>query len=49
VAPDDDPTQAPASDTPGRAWREASVGTVSFWDKDGERLKTLYLGQRADP
>ena len=44
-APDDDPTQAPASDTPGRAWREASVGTVSFWDKDGERLKTLYLGE----
>jgi hypothetical protein len=44
-APDDDPTQAPASDTPGRAWREASVGTVSFWDKDGERLKTIYLGE----
>ena len=42
---DDDPTAAPASDTPGRAWREASVGTVSFWDKDGERLKTIYLGQ----
>ena len=44
-APDEDPTAAPASDTPGRAWREASVGTVSFWDKDGERLKTIYLGQ----
>ncbi len=44
-APDDDATQAPVSDTPGRAWREASVGTVSFWDKDGERLKTIYLGQ----
>ena len=44
-APDDDPTKASASDTPGRAWREASVGTVSFWDKDGERLKTIYLGE----
>jgi len=44
-APDDDPTQAPASDTKGLAWREASVGTISFWDKEGEWLKTIYLGQ----
>jgi len=44
-APDDDPTEAPASDTKGLAWREASVGTISFWDKDGEWLKTIYLGQ----
>jgi hypothetical protein len=43
--PNDDPTQAPASDTQGLAWREASVGTVSFWDKDGEWLKTIYLGE----
>jgi len=41
----DDPTQAPASDTQGLGWREASVGTVSFWDKDGEWLKTTYLGE----
>lgn len=26
----------------GRAWHEASVGTVSFWDKEGEHLKTIY-------
>jgi hypothetical protein len=41
----DDPTQAPAEDTEGLAWREAAVGTVSFWDKNGEWLKTIYLGQ----
>jgi hypothetical protein len=41
----DDATQAPMKDTKGRAWREASVGTVSFWDKDGELLKTIYLGE----
>ena len=43
--PEDDATEAPASDTKGLAWREASVGTLSFWDKDGEWLKTIYLGQ----
>lgn len=26
----------------GRAWHEASVGTVSFWDMNGEHLKTIY-------
>jgi hypothetical protein len=45
LALDDDPTKAPASDTEGLVWREAAVGTVSFWDKDGEWLKTIYLGQ----
>jgi hypothetical protein len=35
----------PDGHTQGRAWREASVGTVSFWDKDGELLKTIYLGE----
>jgi hypothetical protein len=45
VSENDDPTQAPARDTQGLAWREASVGTLSFWDKDGELLKTIYLGQ----
>ena len=42
--PAEDVTQAPMGDTQGRAWREASVGTVSFWDKNGDRLKTIYLG-----
>jgi hypothetical protein len=41
----DDATQVPTEDTQGLAWREASVGTVSFWDKDGELLKTIYLGE----
>jgi hypothetical protein len=43
--PEDDATTAPAKDTKGLAWREASVGTLSFWDKDGQWLKTIYLGQ----
>lgn len=43
--PTDDATQAPMGDTKGRAWREASVGTVSFWDRAGELLKTIYLGE----
>lgn len=29
----------------GRAWHEATVGTVSFWDKKGEHLKTVYLAR----
>jgi hypothetical protein len=41
----DDATEAPTDDTQGLAWREASVGTVSFWDKGGELLKTIYLGE----
>jgi hypothetical protein len=41
----DDPTQAPGNDTKGLKWREASVGTLSFWNKDREWLKTIYLGQ----
>jgi len=41
----DDATLAPMDDTKGRAWREASVGTVSFWDRNGELLKTIYLGE----
>lgn len=40
-------SQAPADedDVAGRAWHEAMVGTVSFWDADGEHLKTIYVGR----
>jgi hypothetical protein len=26
-------------------WRQATVGTIAFYDKQGERLKTIYVGQ----
>ena len=44
-ADEEDATTTDAVDTDGRAWKEASVGTVSFWDKDGEHLKTIYLAE----
>lgn len=31
--------------TGGRAWHEAGVGTVAYYDIEGNRLKTTYLGQ----
>lgn len=31
--------------TMGRAWHEAGVGTVAYYDIEGNRLKTTYLGQ----
>ena len=39
------PAPGPAANdsTLGRSWHEASVGTVSFWDKDCKHLKTIYL------
>jgi hypothetical protein len=42
---------APANDdhTNGRAWHEASVGTLAFFDKDGERLKTIYVARMPEP
>jgi hypothetical protein len=41
------PTAVPIPDDgrEGRTWHEAGVGTVSFWDKDGEHLKTLYVAR----
>ena len=30
------------------AWHEASCGTLSFFDKDGERLSTCYYGRRPE-
>jgi hypothetical protein len=29
----------------GRAWHEATVGTLAFWDAEGEHLKTIYIGR----
>ena len=38
--------EPPASSdgTKGRSWHEASVGTVAFFDSDGNRLHTIYQG-----
>ena len=29
----------------GRAWHEAAIGTVSFWDGEGRNLKTIYMAR----
>jgi hypothetical protein len=29
----------------GRTWHEGSVGTVTYFDKDGEQLRTIYLAR----
>lgn len=34
-----------ANEKPGAAWHEASCGTLSFFNKEGERLKTYYYGR----
>lgn len=38
---------APAAndDKAGRAWHEASVGTLAFYDGEGHHLRTIYLGR----
>jgi hypothetical protein len=33
----------------GRAWHEASVGTVAFFDAEGRRLDTIYLSRMPEP
>ncbi len=33
----------------GRAWHEASVGTLHFCDAEGTPLKTIYLAQMPEP
>lgn len=33
----------------GRSWHEASVGTLTYFDGDGRRLKTIYLGRMPEP
>lgn len=39
--------QGPANDDglEGRAWHEGSVGTIAYFDKDGEHLRTIYLAR----
>jgi hypothetical protein len=32
-------------DKEGRGWHEASVGTLAFYDAEGNRLSTVYLGR----
>jgi hypothetical protein len=41
----------PAADdgTAGRAWHEASVGTIAFFDANGVRLKTTYVARMPEP
>jgi hypothetical protein len=29
----------------GRAWHEAMVGTLAFWNAEGEHLKTIYIAR----
>jgi hypothetical protein len=33
----------------GRAWHEGAVGTLAFYDADGERLDTIYLARMPEP
>jgi hypothetical protein len=35
--------------TEGRAWHEAAVGTLAFFDEDGQRLRTIYLARMPEP
>ena len=39
--------QGPANDDgiKGRAWHEAAVGTIAYFDSEGTRLRTVYLGR----
>ncbi len=39
------PGPAATDSTVGRAWHEASVGTVAFFDADGEHVQTTYVGR----
>lgn len=44
-----DPGPAAHDGTMGRAWHEGAVGTLAFYDADGERLDTLYLARMPEP
>jgi hypothetical protein len=39
------PAPADNDNAVGRAWHEGCVGTVSYWDADGEHLKTQYVAR----
>jgi hypothetical protein len=39
------PGPAGSDSTMGIAWHEASVGTVAYFDAEGEHLSTVYLGR----
>lgn len=40
-----EPGPAANDGTAGQAWHEASVGTLAFFDADGERLDTIYVAR----
>jgi len=33
----------------GRAWHEASVGTIAYFDAHGRHIRTVYLGRMPEP
>ena len=35
--------------TMGRSWHEGAVGTLAFFDADGERLRTIYIARMPEP
>lgn len=39
------PSPRDDDDKEGRAWHEAMVATLAFWDAEGEHLKTIYIGR----
>jgi hypothetical protein len=39
------PSPQDNNEVKGRAWHEAMVGTLAFWDAEGEYLKTIYMGR----
>lgn len=44
-APTGTPAPAGNDNQHGRAWHEATVGTLAFWDCEGKHLRTLYVGR----
>jgi hypothetical protein len=43
------PGPAANDGTMGRAWHEGSVGTVAYFDEEGQRLATTYLARMPEP